>query len=43
LSGTSSQFIDDENEAYMDWIHIVAVVILVVAGVMIYLNKRKGE
>jgi len=26
----------------MDWLHIIAVVILVIAGVVIYLNKRKS-
>lgn len=27
----------------MDWIHILAVVVLVVIGVVIYRNKRNGQ
>jgi len=27
----------------MDWIHIVAVVALIVIGVVIYVNKRNAE
>jgi len=26
----------------MDWLHIIAVVILVAAGVVIYINKQKN-
>lgn len=26
----------------MDWLHIIAVIVLVVIGIAIYLNKRKG-
>jgi len=26
----------------MDWLHIVAVVALIVIGVVIYINKRNG-
>jgi len=26
----------------MDWLHIVAVAALVIIGVIIYVNKRKG-
>jgi hypothetical protein len=31
------------NDMTMDWLHIVAVVILVIAGILIYMNKRKSE
>ena len=31
-----------KNNKTMDWLHIAAVVILVVAGVMIYLKKRNS-
>ena len=26
----------------MDWLHIIAVVVLVIAGIVIYVNKNKG-
>jgi len=25
----------------MDWLHIIAVIVLIIIGVMIYINKRK--
>ena len=28
---------------YMDLLHIIAVVVLVVIGVVIYINKRKNQ
>ena len=30
------------NLKLMDWLHIIAVVALVIIGVVIYINKRQG-
>ena len=27
----------------MDWLHIIAVVVLVIAGIVIYVNKNKDN